>query len=133
MQTISSTADLKDTIQLLEIEQAIKKELLKEQFHITYESLRPINIIKNTLKDIAATPNLIDNVLGTVAGLASGYLTKKIVTGTSANIFRKLIGSVLQLGVTNVVAQHPDAVKSFGQFVFQQIFRKKESIPREHR
>ena len=124
MQKINSTTELKNAIQLLEFEQTIKGQLLKEQFHNTYESLKPINIIKNSLKSIATSPNLTDNILGAVMGLATGYLTKKIFIGTSGNIIRKLLGSVLQFGVTKIVTQNPDTMKSIGQFLFQSIFRK---------
>jgi hypothetical protein len=126
MQNITSTAGLKNAIQLLEVEQAIKGQLLKEQFQITYESLKPINMLKSTLKDIISSPSLKDNLLSTTVGLAGGYLTKKIAVGATGKIFRKLIGSVLQFGVTSVVTQHPDAIKSFGKFIIQHISRKKE-------
>jgi hypothetical protein len=126
MQDITSVATLKYAIQLLDAEQAAKGQLLKEQFHSTYESLKPVNLLKGTMKDIVSSPYLIENILGTALGLASGYLSKKIVVGTSVNMFRKLIGSVLQFGVTNLVTQHPDAIKSFGQSIFQLIFHKKE-------
>ena len=46
MQNITSTAGLKNAIQLLEAEQAVKGQLLKEQFYITYESLKPVNLLK---------------------------------------------------------------------------------------
>jgi len=126
MQNITSTAGLKNAIQLLEIEQVINGQLLKEQFYITIESLKPINLLKGALKDITASPFLIDNILGTAMGLATGSLSKKIIVGSSGNLFRKLIGSILQLGVTNFVAKHPDAIKSFGQVIFQYFLRKKE-------
>ena len=126
MQKITPTEGLKNAIQLLEAEQAVKGQLLKEQFYITYESLKPLNLLKNTLKDISSSPYLIDNILGTVMGIATGYFSKKVFIGTSGNMFRKLFGSILQFGVTNAVAQHPDAIKSFGQLIFQHIFRKKE-------
>lgn len=129
MENITSAMELKNAIQLLEVEQSFKGQLLKEQFYITYESLKPVNILRSTLKDIISTPNVIDNILGTTIGLASGYLSKKIVVGTSANIVRKLIGSLLQLGITNTVAQHPETIKSFGQYLFQHIFHKKEHKP----
>ncbi len=129
MQNINSVAGLKNAIQLLEVEQAINGQLLKEQFYLTYESLKPVNLLKGTLKDITSSPYLIENILGTAIGLATGYLSKKIVVGASGNIIRKLFGSVLQLGVTNAVAQHPDGIKSIGQFIFQHIFRKKDGRP----
>jgi hypothetical protein len=58
-------------------------------------------------------------------GLLSGFLSKKIFVGASGNLIRKLLGSILQLGVTNVVAHNSDIIKSVGQAVLQHFFRKK--------
>ena len=126
MQNITSAAGLKDAIQLLEVEQATKGQLLKEHFYLTYESLKPVNLLKGTLNDISSSPYLIDNILGTAMGLATGYLSKKILIGASSNKFRKLIGSILQFGVINFVAQHSDTIKSFSRVIFQHFLRKKE-------
>jgi len=129
MERITSSAGLKNAIQLLEVEQSIKGQLLREQFFLTYESLKPVNLLRSTLSDVASSPYLIENIIGNAMGLATGYLSKKIFIGASGNIFRKLFGSILQFGVTNVVAQHPDAIKSIGQFIFQHVFRKKDGRP----
>jgi uncharacterized membrane protein len=128
MQNITTSAELKEAIQLLEAEQVFNKEELIEQFRITYESFKPVNLLKNTLKEMASSPNLINNVLGAAIGLGTGFLSKKIVVGGSGNIFRKLLGSLVQAGVTSAVTQHPDSIISLGQFIFQQIFRKKEHV-----
>ena len=128
MQNITTVAELRSAIEKLEVEQLAKAQLLKIQFHLTYESLKPINILKNTLNDVATSPWLINNIIGTAAGLASGYISKKIVIAGSSNIFRKILGSVLQFGVTNVVARHPDAIKTFGEYIYQHVFSKKEHI-----
>jgi hypothetical protein len=126
MESITTTAGLKNAIFLLEIEQAEKGQILKEQFVISWESLKPINLIKGAIHDISASPYLLDNILGTAIGLTTGYLSKKIIVGGSGNMFRKLFGSLLQFGVTNLVAQHPETIKSFSQFIIKTIFRKKE-------
>ncbi|MGD0342786.1 MAG: hypothetical protein ABSA76_13870 [Bacteroidales bacterium] len=126
MQEITSTAELQDAIQLLESEQAVKRQLLKEQFYITFESLKPLSLLKSAVKDLSSSPYLLDNISGTAIGVASGYLSKKIFIGTSGNLIRKLLGSILQFGVTNVVAQHSDTIKSIGQAIFQHFLRKKE-------
>jgi hypothetical protein len=102
---------------------------LKEQFYLTYEGLKPINILRSTFNEIVTSPNLINNLLGTTVGLATGYLSKKLFVGASNNIFRNILGAFLKQGVTNVVAQHPDVIKSLGQYIFQFIFRKKEHSP----
>lgn len=124
MQNITSIAGLKNAIQLLEAEQAYNGQLLKEQLYFTRESFKPVNLLRGALKDITSSPSFSDNIIGTTIGLAGGYLSKKIFIGTSDNIFRKLFGSILQLGVTKVVAQNPEAIKSFGQYIFQHIFHK---------
>lgn len=126
MENITSTAGLKNAIYLLEVEQVFKRQQMIEQLHKTYESFRPVNILKNSLNDIVTSPYLIDNILGTAVGLASGYLSKKIVVGASGNIIRKLVGFFTQLGVTNTVYQHPDAIKSIGRFIYQHFLGKKK-------
>jgi hypothetical protein len=132
MQNISTSAELRDAIQLLEVEQAIKGQVLKQQFRLTYESLKPANLIMNALKDITTSPNLIENIIGNVLGLASGYVSKKVFVGTSGNLFRKLLGSVMQFGVTNLVSNHPDGVKSFMQLIMSKLLSKKKPVNSYH-
>ena len=126
MQHITSSAGLKDAIQLLEVEQEIKGQLLKEHLYIAYESLKPLNLLKHTLKEITSSPYMIDNISGGAMGLVSGFLSKKIFVGASGNLIRKLIGSLLQFGITNVVAQNSGAIRSVGQALFHHFLHKKE-------
>jgi hypothetical protein len=126
MQNITSAAELKDAIQLLEAEQSIKGQLLREQLFLTYEGLKPVNLLKNALKEISSTPYLIDNISGTAMGLLGGFLSKKIFVGASGNLIRKLFGSVLQIGVTNLVTQNSEIIKSVGQALIQHFFQKKK-------
>jgi hypothetical protein len=126
MHNITNTAGLKKAIELLKAEQVDKGQLLKEQFYLISGNFKPINLLKGSISDLASSPYLIENILGTTLGLTTGYLSKKIFVGASGSIIRKLIGTVLQFGVTNLVAQHPDAVTSIGQTIFKNIFRKKE-------
>ena len=126
MENITSATGLKNAIQLLEAEQADKGQQLKEQLYITVESLKPVNLLRNTLDDVASSPFLIDNILGTALSLTTGFLSKKLFIGASGGKIRKLIGYVLQFGVTNFVAQHHDTIKLFSQSVFQYFLRKKQ-------
>ena len=128
MENITSTIELKNAIQRLKVEQAISRQLLKEQFYFAYESIKPVNLLRNTLYEVASSPHLIDNIIGMAVGMATGYLSRIAVVGVSGNLIKKLFGSVLQLGVTNTVAQHPDKIKSIGQYIFQHILRKKQKV-----
>jgi len=96
------------------------------QFDLTINRFKPAHLVHEFLNDIVSTPNLFNKVLVTAVGLATGYLSKKIFIGTSGNLLRKLFGSALQIGVTNVIARHPDATKLIGKNILQYLFRKKE-------
>jgi len=117
METQSSYSDLQNSIKLLEEEQLVKRQLLNEQLTVSFESLKPINLFSSALKEVSKSADLRDNILGTAIGLASGFLTKRLIVGTSGNVFRKLIGSFIQLGVTNIVAKHPDTIKAVGRVI----------------
>jgi hypothetical protein len=130
MKTITSAAELKIAIKQLELEHSIKGEVLKEQFFVTIESLTPANIIKRSLNDIATSPFLVDNIIGSAVGLITGYLSKIITVGSTKNPFKKLLGNVLQFAVTNIIAQHPEVFKTVGEFFMNHMF-KREEINRE--
>lgn len=125
MQNITSISELKNAIQLLEIEQVDRGKLLKEQFNTTLESFKPANIIANTLKNIATSPYLIENILGAAVGLVSGFYSNKLIFNARGNKLKKLIGVVLQFGVTNLVAKHQGTIRSVGQVLFKHLARKK--------
>lgn len=126
MENITTSAGLKNAIQRLEYRQIENGQRLEEDFFVVIERLKPANLIKNAMGNIVATPNLVDNIIGGALGLVSGYLTKKLAIGTSGNIIKKLLGTILQFGVTSVVATHPHTIKAIGQFFLQKILRKKE-------
>jgi len=125
MDSITSTIGLKNAIQSLEAEQTAASKQLKEQLAITYKSFKSVNFLVGLFNKLSKSPNLTRNILGTTMGLATGYLSKKLVVGASVNIFRKILGSALQLGVTSIVARYPDAPKTFGRFVLQYFLHRK--------
>jgi hypothetical protein len=126
MQTITSYEGLRNAIRLLEAEQSIQGRQLKDQLYITYESLKPVNLLRNTLKEIYSSGYLTDNISSAAMGLVSGFLSKKIFIGTSGSAFKKLLGSILQFGVTNLVSRNSELIKSLTQSLFQHFFPKKQ-------
>lgn len=85
----------------------------------------PVNIIRNTLKKFFGRSDLIDDLSGSAMGAAGGLLMKKIIIGKSGNAFKKLIGSLLQMGISNIVTQNSDLIKSVGHGIIQYLFGKK--------
>ena len=129
MQNITSIADLKSAIQTLESEQLLKKQLLRKQFFITYAEMKPAKLLESTLKDLTSSSYLMEDPISKAAGLITGFLTKKIIVGSSDNIFRKLLGSAVQMGVTHIVSKNPFIIKATGQLITKFFLNKKAKNP----
>ncbi|PKP00337.1 MAG: hypothetical protein CVU13_02190 [Bacteroidetes bacterium HGW-Bacteroidetes-8] len=125
MKNINSKSDLDRTIYALTQLQSAQEVLLKAQFERSLESLKPVNIIKNTFNDMANSPDLLKSILSTSLGFVSGFVTKKIFVGLSNNPFRKFLGHIIQIGVTTVISTNPDAVKTLGNKFIGAIFQRK--------
>lgn len=113
MATLNAVDSLKESIRLLEIRQAHEKNILNEQFRITTESLRPINLIKSSMKEFTGSLDYKTSLLETVISLGSGYLTRKFIVSPKSNILMKMVGVVLQFGVTNLVSKNSEGVRHF--------------------
>ena len=105
MNKINHTETLQEAILLLKLQQSGQLDQLKEQYQYTYESLKPINIIKRTFTQLTSTAEFKGNVVSNLIGIGTGYLTKKVLVGSTNNIFKKVFGTVLQLAITNIVTK----------------------------
>ena len=128
MEKINSAIGLRNAILQLESKQAEEVKTLKEQIHASYESMKPINLIKSTFHQIAESEDLKDNILNTSLGFVTGYLSKILFQGASHSPLRKLLGTALMFGVTNVVARHPAKIKAAGLAILETII---ENIPHQ--
>jgi hypothetical protein len=124
-------SELQTAIHALSIVQAESGKQLKTQLLLTYESLQPVSIFKSVINEAAASPNFIESISGSLMGLLGGYLSRKVSVGTSHNPFRRLIGSVLQFGITNIIALYPNAIMTLGKCILRSIFRKKEKFDKK--
>jgi len=122
---MKNMSELNSTILLLEKKQAVEGALLREQIKMTYESLKPVNIIMNTLEELVATPNFKDDLVNTSISLAAGYFSKKLAIGSSNNLLKQLLGGILQISVTNLVSRKSDNIRSKFMEILNVIFEKK--------
>jgi hypothetical protein len=126
MQKISSTLELKEAIRQLESQKVDQLKLLKEQFNLTRENFIHVNVIKNAFGEAVTSPLLINNVIGAVIGISAGYFSKKLFVGSSANQLRRLIGNMIQLGITTFAAKKPEFIQSIGKQIFHRIARNRK-------
>jgi len=124
---ITSVAQLRDAIRVLESEQELKGRLLKEHALVIYDRLRPANLIRDLLKDLFSSSYPVDDISGTAAGMTGGYLLKKLFVGRSSGAIRNLLGYVLQYVATNFLARNSATIKAVALSIFDMIFRKKKA------
>jgi hypothetical protein len=133
MYTINSAVQLKEAIFEMERRKKEQGRTIKDKFYVIKENLKPANIIRNTFDEVATSPRLRLNLLGAVVGLGAAYFSRKLVVGKSVSIFRKILGSALQLGISAAVASKPGILQNIGQTILKRVFIKKNSFePTSH-
>lgn len=117
----SEYENLKEAIILLKKKRQIENKLLKEQAHVVFESIKPINILKGAVKSITS-PEIKGNVTDALLGIGAGYLSKMLFVRGSSNLFKKGAGLLLQSGVTNVATNHSATIKSAAEHIVKFLF-----------
>ena len=118
MEPITTTAELRSNILLLETEHKAMGDELKKQFFMTYREFKPFSLFANVLKEVLPSTNMVENIIIGGLSLASGYLVKKIVVGRSGGLGRKRAGSALQAGTSGLIARNTDVIKAIGHILF---------------
>ena len=124
MKKSNKLKSLEEAIKRLKTQQTHELILLRNQFYLTYESLKPINLIKHTFKEASSSSEIKEGVVSNVIGLTTGYFTKAILIGSSASPVKKILGALLQFTVATLVAQNSDSIKSIGKVVIDKLFKK---------
>ncbi len=120
-----SPEDLKSAILDLESARTEEESMLKEHFNNAYESIKPINLITSTIKGVAGSSAIKQSLLGVSLGLASVYFSKKLLDrGNNTNI-KKLAGTAILFGITNILARNPEIISNLGGKLIN-ILRKKQ-------
>ena len=120
----NAAVQLQQLIRTKEDELELERRLLKITFQSAIEKLKPINIIKNSIKEVITAPNLQNNIINNVIGLASGFLTKKLIVGKTHNPISKLLGMLIEVGVANKVTANADGIKSVAHLLLNKVIHK---------
>lgn len=123
---ITTASQLDLAIMELEQRRATQEKDLVEHFNFTYQSFRPLNLLKNAIEDIAGSPEIRDNVINAAVGVGTGFVTKKLIVGKSSSLFKRILGGAIEYGVANIVAKHTDDIKEFGTNLIGKIFKRKD-------
>ena len=119
---IENAAGLKAAIEQLEKRKAMQERLLSDHLSMTYESLKPINMLKSTFGEVKSSPELKMNLVNAALGIGVGVISKKIFLQGSTNFFKKIAGTLVELGVASLVAKNSNVIKGAGKGLISHIF-----------
>jgi hypothetical protein len=128
MQYHYTAETLKAAIKALEIRQEEDEKRLRAELFNTYENLKPVNIIKNIVRDIANTDSLKHDIINTFTSLVTGFISKKIIIGRSNNPIIRLAGMGIQLGITTLISTKFNAIKDSVLQLFSRIQEKRSEV-----
>ncbi len=127
----NSLIQLKESIALLEKQRADDERLLRAQFKATVTALNPTTLVKNTFHDLVQAPDFKHDLKDAAMGLASGYLSKKLLVGHSINPVKQVMGTVLQMAITSIVSKNADGIKSTVMKFINKFIKKKPSADKQ--
>lgn len=128
----NETEALKASILALQHQRANELFLLRAQFQTTYESLKPINLIKNTYKEVASTLEFKNNVVRNVIGIGTGLLTRKLLMGGSHHPIKNFFGTLIQMGITNLVSRHSEDITNLGGNLLQRFSKNRNTSQKQY-
>jgi len=115
MKNIKSTDELKAAILQLENRQIIQEQLLKEQFNIVYNSLKPLNLIKNTIRDLISSKEIQEDIIGYAGNVVADFVSKQFFKGSSENYVKKYARQLIHNGITTIISLYSGTIRDFGE------------------
>ncbi len=100
---INNSNDLDMAIASLSQKNKVQTAALKNQFGEVIESLNPARLLKAAVNNIAEHPDVAKVAVGTIVAVEAGVLSRKLIVGKSGNIFRRIIGTVVEFTVARSV------------------------------
>ncbi len=109
---------LDEAIQLMETKRDMELIQIKYTLNEVLDSLKPINIIKDTFKKVTDSSDIKEGFGNTAVGVASGFLVKNILFRKTLNPIKLIARVILQTVTTGVVATNSGKIKSKSQNLF---------------
>lgn len=129
MEKQSAKEALRESIRQLEIQQVREGEELKAQFKVTYESLKLVNLVKSSIKDLTESSEIKTTLFESIVSVMTGYFSKKLMVGKKSNPFLKIVGLVMQFGITNLVAKNAEVIRMYVTELIDKFLHPKEETP----
>ena len=105
MEAIYNIDQLNRKIEELEVRQDKEWCAIKDHIDEIKDNLKPINLIRNTVEEINETVGFKSHIAQSAISIGIGYLAKRFIVGKGDSMFKGVLGSIVQLIVTNLVSK----------------------------
>lgn len=121
---ITNAAELDAAIIEYEKRKVIQEALLISQWHVTKESIMPMNLLKDAVHRITDPNTMLGAVIKGVGGLSMGFLTKNLILGNTHTLPGKLLGTALNLTTTGTIYSNAEKLKAYGIALYHNLIKK---------
>jgi len=111
MHPITNDASLQKAIAQLQRQKDEQLVALSDQWQETKSNLNPMTILKDGVKDLFSSSDVKSGMFKGLLSLGAGFLTRKLVVGSSGGAARKIMGTLAQTGATSLAFKGSDALK----------------------
>lgn len=91
MKTTNQNDILTERIRYLKNRQEHELQLLKQQYDITLNNLKPINLIKSTFQEFRSSTELKSNLINGAIGMGTNFLLSKVLVLSPRNPLKNIL------------------------------------------
>ena len=91
MKTTNQNDILTERITYLKNRQVHELQLLKQQYDITLNNLKPINLIKSTFQEFKSSTELKSNLINGAVGIGTNFLLSKVMVLSPKNPLKNIL------------------------------------------
>lgn len=102
MKTTSQSDILTEKINYLKNRQSHELQLLKQQYEITLNNLKPINLIKDSFRDFTSSPELKSNLINGAVGIGTNFLLSKVMFLSPKNPLKNILYNGIRYVANNL-------------------------------
>ncbi|MBZ0244638.1 MAG: hypothetical protein K8H85_01705 [Cyclobacteriaceae bacterium] len=129
IQQFHTAAELRIAIHELEIKLTNEWPPLKEQLLATAETLKPKNILKDTIGEVFSKPGLKTTALSTTLGLATMLGANFIFPArTTSRLTKMVTGAIIGITTIGKIVKNGNQIKLMGSNLLKRLSGRKETL-----
>ena len=110
MKTTNQHDILSERISYLKNKQEHELQLLKQQYDITLNNLKPINLIKSTFQEFKSSTDFKSNLVNGAVGIGTNFLLSKVMFLSPKNPLKNILYNGIRYVANNFTKKKQKAI-----------------------